>query len=370
MFIFRLALVSWLTGATAFASDTPLHTNQPAYENPFDLAAGGASITRATQDGIVFANPSLPAFGAGVLRSIYMRFGLHANREAFDLGRKIRSGDAKVDAAFLAKALKTPYHGGLDASAGFITSRVTLGVFASTRLDIQGRQFGTTGMPELRSRSHAHGGAAVGASYAWRDTLAFGVAVKPMQVAEANENIGLDSLTGGGTESGESGTGSAPNLTDRLQSALKRGFGVSTDVGVTLQKRTQALDVRWGVVLRDIGDTRFTGTLAPWKQTLGTGVGVTLHTADSALHCAVDGRDVLAAYGEHWTRRIFAGCRAITARWFGLAAGIHHGYPSFGGILNLYVVRLEAGTYSREMGAQVGTNPRRIYFIALGSEIP
>lgn len=359
----------WVFGQpNAFAdSPPPLHTNQPAYENPFDLAAGSASITRATQDGVVFANPSLPAFGAGFLRSLYMRTGLHANRDAYDLAQRVRKGAAKVDSAFLAEAIKSPYHAGLDLSAGFLTSKIAMGVFASTRIDIQGRQFGTTGMPELRSRSHAHGGAAVSGSYAWLDTFAFGLAVKPMQVAEANENIGLDALL---SAEGSGETPPSDGLQTRLGGVLKRGYGISTDAGLTFQKRSKHLDVRVGLVGRDLGNTRFTGNLDDWRQTLSAGVGVTLHTDASALHCAADLRDFLVAYGEHWTRRTFAGCRAIAARWIGVAAGIHHGYPSFGGIVNLYVMRLEAGTYSREMGTQVGSNPRRIFFVALGSEIP
>jgi hypothetical protein len=193
-----------------------------------------------------------------------------------------------------------------------------------------------------------------------------------MQVAEANENIGLDTLLsqGTGAASGDAESSQEEDLPTRLQGALKRGYGISTDVGITLQKRTKTFDVRLGLVGRDLGNTRFTGNVAAWKQTFGVGVGLTLHTADSALHCAVDLRDVLVAYGEHWTRRAFTGCRALMARWFGVAAGVHHGYPSFGGILNLYIMRLEAGTYSREMGTQVGSNPRRVYFLALGSEIP
>jgi hypothetical protein len=196
-------------------------------------------------------------------------------------------------------------------------------------------------------------------------------------VAEANENVGLDTLLSGSDASTSSPatatSGSSSDglpMEERLKSALVRGTGISTDFGLTLQKRSKSLDVRLGVVARDLGDTRFTGGIPPWRQTLGAGLGLTLHTRDSALHCAADFRDALGAYAEHWTRRVFAGCRAIWARYFGLAAGLHHGYPSGGIVLNLYVVRLEAGTYTREMGRQVGSNPRNVYFVALGSEIP
>ena len=41
-------------------------TNLPAYVHPFDLAGGGSIMTRATRDGILFANPAeLPVAGIG-----------------------------------------------------------------------------------------------------------------------------------------------------------------------------------------------------------------------------------------------------------------------------------------------------------------
>ena len=54
----------------------------------------------------------------------------------------------------------------------------------------------------------------------------------------------------------------------------------------------------------------------------------------------------------------------------GLGAGYYQGWPSFGVVLNLTVMRLEAGSYTREFGAEAGTRGRRVYFIATGFEMP
>ena len=79
----------------------PLRKSSPLYENPFDLSAGGASLTRATQEGMFFSNPSLPALGKGLLRWIYGRTAVHFGADAVDLARssyqKKKAGTLKVD---------------------------------------------------------------------------------------------------------------------------------------------------------------------------------------------------------------------------------------------------------------------------------
>jgi hypothetical protein len=349
-----------LQAYVANAEVLPLRTNEPLYQNPFDLAGGGASLTRATQDAVIFSNPSLSAFGAGFLRSIYFRNALHSNQETISIARKIQSGKIELNASFLESALRSPYHLGIDISAGFISSKLNIGFLSSSRVDIQGRKFGTTGSPELRSRSYSLAALAVGGSLQWNDVLAIGYALKPVYLGEASENIGLDTLL-----SSEGGT-----LQDRLKSTLKRGYGLSTALAATLQKRTQWLDVRLALVGNDLGNTRFTGGPTPWKQTYNGGVGIALHTRDSVLHCAADYRDFLGSYKEPWPKKVYAGCKAVSARYVGVAAGIYQGNPTFGGLLNLYFFRLEAGTYTREMGKTVGVNTRRLFFVAIGSEIP
>jgi hypothetical protein len=344
----------------SFAEIPPLRTNEPLYQNPFDLAGGGASMTRATQDAVIFSNPSLAAFGAGFLRSIYFRNALHTNQETAQIAQKVRSGQVGINADFLEKAIQTPYHLGLDISAGFITSKLNIGFLSSSRVDIQGRKFGTTGMPELRIRSYSLASLPIGGSTVFRDTIAFGFSLKPVYLAEVAENLGLDTILSAGTQS----------LNETVKSKLKRGYGVSSDGAVTLQKRTQFLDVRLAFVASDIGGTTFVGGPAPWKPTLGTGLGVSLHDRDTVLHCAADLRDLEENYKEHWSKRFYSGCKAVSARQIGIAAGLYQGSLTFGGLVNLFIFRLEAGTYTREMGTAVGSNTRRLFFVAIGSEIP
>jgi hypothetical protein len=362
---FWLALVFACWTSVAFAvtdEPVPMRTNEPIYQNPFDIASGGANLTRATQDGVMFANPSLTAFGPGVFRWFFLRTGLHLGADSVELAYGIAKSKGQVadPAALIQKVIKTPIYAGFDFSLGALTRYGGIGAFISTRVDLAGRQYGSMGFPEIRARGYGYGGAVLTNSGFVGDWLALGYGLRYQGNAELYKTIGLvDMMSGSG----------ASALGGELRNAVKYGYGAGLDLGATTQYRTKNFDFRWATTVNDVGQTKFTGNLAPWKQTVSTGVGVIYHTRSSALHCAVDVRDLEAAYGEHWTRRSYAGCKALLSKRVGVGAGLYQGWMSYGVVLSALFIRLEAGTYTKEMGSQVGTDPRRVYFVALGSEI-
>jgi hypothetical protein len=342
-----------------------LRKSAPLYENPFDLSAGGASLTRATQEGVFFSNPSLPALGRGVLRWIYGRSAIHFGADAIDLARssyqKKKAVTLKVDSSFIENILKTPIHIGNDISLGFITAYGGIGIFQTLRADIEGRQYGSVGLPEVRTKAEGAAGLVASASMPVGDTLALGASVKPSYSGETFESIVLSDFSSGGSKQ---------MLTD-IKKNTKYGFGVSVSLGATAQFRSQSFDLRLASTVDDVGQTKFSvADVPPWKQTINVGIGIVPHTRSNALHCAYDLRDIRAAYGEHWTRRSRAGCKALFNSRLGLAAGYYQGWPSYGIVLNLTVMRLEAGSYTREFGAEAGTRGRRVYFVATGFEMP
>lgn len=335
------------------------------YENPFDLSAGGASLTRSTQEGVLFSNPSLPALGPGVLRWIYSRTSIHFGADAIDLAKdsyeKKKAGNLKVDSELIENVLKTPIHIGNDLNLGFITAFSGIGIFQCSRTDIQGRQYGSVGLPEIRTRAEAAAGLATFAAMPVGETVALGVSLKPLYAAESFENISLSDFSGSGTR----------QLLSDLKNNTQYGLGVSTGFGATVQFRSVNFDLRFAATIDDVGQTKFNNPdVEPWKQITNLGVGLIPHTRSNAVHCAFDLRDIEAKYGEHWTRRSRAGCKVLFRSRIGVGAGYYQGWPSYGVVLNLMFLRLEAGSYTREFGREAGTNGRRVYFLATGFEMP
>jgi len=358
------ASVFTLFSPAVLNADT-LRKSAPLYENPFDLSAGGASLTRATQEGVFFSNPSLPALGRGVLRWIYGRTAVHFGADAIDLARtsfqKKKAGTLKVDSSFIESLLKTPIHIGNDVSLGFISAYGGFGIFQTLRADIEGRQYGSVGLPEVRTKAEAAAGLVASGSIPVGDTLALGASIKPSYAAETFESIALSDFSSGGSK----------QMLADLKTNTKYGYGVSVSLGATAQFRSQNFDLRLASTVDDVGQTKFSvAEVPPWKQTINLGIGIVPHTRKNALHCAYDLRDVKAAYGEHWTRRSRAGCKALFNSRVGIAAGYYQGWPSYGIVLNLTVMRLEAGSYTREFGTEAGTQGRRVYFVATGFEMP
>jgi hypothetical protein len=356
-----LACLCAIVAGKAFGTDVvPLHTHEPIYQNPFDTAAGGASLTRATQDGALYANPSLSALGRGFFRWFFMRTAFHLGKDTVDFGYKTyKAGmDNFNPAELVSKALTTPYFLGMDFTMGSLTRYGGLGVYSSLRTDIAGRQFGSVGMPEVRLRALGYAGIASSGAADFGDYLSVGFAYRYQATGESNEVVSLLDVA--------ANSGAA---LQNLQNNLQYGYGQAVDLGATFQVRSRRVDLRVAGTVNDVGDTKFSGNVTPWKQTYNAGVGVTFHTRASALHCAMDRRDLTAEYEEHWTRRTYAGCKFLLNQRVGVAYGLYQGWPSYGFVLSAFFLRLEGGMYTKEMGSQAGTDPRRIYFLALGGEV-
>ena len=335
----------------------PLKTNEPIYQNPFDLASGGASLTRTTQDGAALVNPSLPAFGRGLLRWIYLRQSIHVGADAVDLAKSAAQQKGLPNNFSAADALKTPIHFGLDISTGVLTSRIGVGAFSATRFDIEGSQFGRSGMPEIKASVVSMNGGVVSSSWAFSNIFALGVSAKYLKLGWLDETFGLGDLTAGG------------NLLSDIKNRVIYGSGLAYDVGTTTQWQNRFFDARFAFVVSDLFTTKFKGNVPSWPQSYHAGVGTTWHTSTSAVHCSADLRDLTTVYGEHWTKRFYTGCKVLFSGLIGVGGGFYQGWPTAGVVLNLWLMRLEAGTYTRELSRSVGLRGRRVYFVTFGFEI-
>lgn len=307
----------------------------------------------------MFVNPSLPAFGYGLHRWAFLRTQLHLDTVTAETAAKSlldQNSENPVTPEIVQKALTNPVHVGHDTALGYVNRYFGIAGFSNVRADVAVRQFGDSGAPQVRLRAYGIGGGGVSASYALGQFFALGATSKYVEVAQATENISVGDIQ------------NPDALSQRVQSALKRGNGVSSDAGATLQLRSRFFDMRIAGTVHDIGDTQLGNDLDPFLQTVGAGVGFTVHGRENSLHCAADLRDVLEVYGEHWTFRSYAGCKATYHKVVSLGAGLSQGYPTAGMVLNIPFSRLEAGMYTREVGSQAGIEGRTVYFFALGTE--
>ncbi|KAB8027379.1 hypothetical protein [Fluviispira multicolorata] len=361
--IILFILINYLFIVEMKALDTSsLKKSAPIYQNPFDLASGGASMTRATQEGVLFSNPSLPAFGEGIFRWTFLRSTVSIGADTISFAKDAVTAAGNFNATqlqnLLTDVVKKPVHFGLDNAAGVITSNFGMAGFAVAKIDVEGREFGTLGLPEIHLRNNGFAGIATSMSTQFADILAIGVGPKYIYNAEINTDLGVNDIL------------NVSQAQDKVLNSIKRGSGISTDIGVTLQKRSKYFDVRLAGVVSDLGNTTFTGGVPPWLQTYNAGMGFALHDETNALHCAIDYRDITDVYGEDLPKKVYMGCKLLITRIFGVGFGYLQGWPSYGVVLNLFLMRIEAGSYTKDAGNyQAGILGRQVYFVSLGFEL-
>jgi hypothetical protein len=395
-----LIFMALLLPGPAFARKT----NQSVYQDPFDLGAGGASLTRASKDGRVFANPALLPYGGkfhywggSSISILTNKESVDTARELFNQARDGSEGDSAEEgdgsgegeegggqnqaAELMDKALENPIRVGWGTSLAWITRYFGLSVFSRLEMDLRAREFGETGFPEAHFQAESYHGVLLGTAMRtpWR-WLSFGGAAKMVYGSEPDLRVQL-------TDTESISQMSDPSLLQDL-STHKRGVGM--DFGMLMFFQGQHMDYSLAAKVDDLGDTKFTGgtsgdaaetdengeavvsptqnnTLESFKQVVSAGTAVTLHTGADALHLALDYRDITNAYGEKLFKKVYAGAKVLLRTYVGLSAGYYQGYPTYGAEIDLILIRLAGTYYTRELGDSPGVDPRRIYMFTLSA---
>lgn len=345
-------------------------STQPVYEEPFDLAAGGAGLTRASQEGILFTNPAQLPFGGKFFRWFGSQFAVNTARESIDFAKTAIGGGGGDSAEEGAQSSdqageildhlmkkKTPIHFGVSTATSFITSHFGIGAFARLEPDIYGQQFGSAGVPSVVVSAEAYAGAVGSVATTITRWLSLGITAKYLYVAEPDLELALTD---------EQRITELTTDPSALQDAASFGSGVGTDLGMLMFFQGRHVDYRLALKVDDVGDTQFTGTQPAFKQTIHVGTGLTLHGTTNALHLSLDYRDVTNVYEEKPFKRIHAGAKLLLFNYLGLAAGYYQGIPSVGVRLNLYLMQLGATAYGREMGTTTESRQRNLYVAYFG----
>ncbi len=341
-----LIVVNFIGSQTAFARKT----NEPVYVDPFDLAAGGANLTRATQEGVMFANPALMPWGKKVYRySGFMpaAWSTSGSTKLAQTDFGSMTSDELVDTVF-----SNPIHMGASTAASVILSTWGLALVTVADFDIEGKATGSdTGNPSIDIDAGVYGVGAMSFAEALSKWFSIGLTTKYIIKTEPYLNIpvtdrqGIEELAADPTEFIKSNS---------------PGSGSGFDLGTLFFAQGKSVDYRLAFKVDDIGDTNFSGEQEPFKQTMHVGQAITFHSDNHALHCAVDYRDIGNAYDDKLFKKVFAGVKGILDQHFAVAVGLYNGIPSYGLRLDLWAIKMGITRYSREMTNVIGEKRRDI----------
>ncbi len=354
-----LSCAWWFALSVCFARGSA-----PVYEDPFDMASGGASLTRASQAGMMFSNPALIPYGPGFHRWVGNETTLLVGKDSVDFARALQKGTSSSSdsgqsstAKFIDQVMKTPLHAGVLNNFSYINRLFGFSTFNRGEFDIAAKKFGDTGLPAIRFRAESYQGVGVSAAtFLPTQTISFGVTGKYLYAGEPDLTIELTDQEK--IKSLQSSSG--------LKSLIGMNRGLGYDAGLLFFSQGMNADYRLALKIDDIGGTKLTGdaNLKEFKQSYSVGLGYTLHNAVDAIHFSVDYRDIQKVYQEELFKRVRVGTKILIRRHIGFGLGYYDGWPSYGLELDAWIIRLTAAYYTRELGAKPGIDPRPVY--ALG----
>ncbi len=367
-----MAWWSWLlVFSFAFASEALAQkTNEPIYEDPFDIGAGGASLTRASKEGIVLANPALLGLGGAHLRWLGETTTLLANKESVSTAEGLiknakgnngaGSNANQQQASTLEQdVFKNPVHVGWGEALGFVSSAVGITAFSRFEPDIRAQQYGPTGLPDIEFRSESYQGAAVGIPiYTPARWLTLGITGKYIYANEQDVVVDV-------TDQAAIQSFASPQFVQSLKDQ-NQGFGY--DAGSVMFFQGSNVDLTAAGKVDDIGDTKLSGPAAEpksFKQVISAGLGLTFHDSADAIHFAADYRDIANVYHQDMFKRVYAGTKILIRTYLGLSAGFYNGAPSMGAEVDLIFIRLAVTSYTRELGDHPGVDPRHVLMASL-----
>lgn len=335
------------------ASSGTALANQGIYEEPFDLAAGGAGLTWPSADALLYTNPAAMPIGDGYLRWVGTQFSLYSARESVALVQELRDSVGSPDAADIAsKVLTTPIYAGLATTGSYIYKNMGFSTLYRGEVDLEGRKIGANGLPEFTLRAKVINAYFVGFSLRPLSWLSLGIAAKYFSsYLEIDKTYSI--------------TAAQQMVEDFADpSALEPGQGYGADAGVLLFFQGQNFDTRVALKANDIGGTKISGANnADLLAQYHAGLGFTIHGDVEAWHFAVDYRDITNVRNDPLFKRVFAGTKVMFRNHFGLAAGLYQGRPSYGLRFDAFLFQLGATAFTRELGDYPGENLRNTYLI-------
>ncbi|WP_141731776.1 hypothetical protein [Oligoflexus tunisiensis] len=334
---------------------TAKSSNELPYTEPFDLAAGGTTLTRASQEGIVFANPALLPLGGAWIRWMGFQAGIMLDR---DLAQSAQGGSISTtaggDGDIVEQLFSRSLHLGQTATLSFLNQNFAVSVFDRVEVDIAGDRFGDSGMPSVNFGVEAYGG--VLTSYALRPVRWFslGMTAKHLYASEPELKIPITDQ--------EKIRQLTENTAD-LKNEIAMNQGTGADVGMLFLMQGHHLDLSMGLKVEDVGGTRFTGDQAAFPQTYNVGFGLALHGSKEVLHLSLDYRDITNAYEEKTFKKVYLGARFMLRNMFGIACGLYQGIPTAGIRLDLFLFKLGITAYGRELGTYPGDRQRNMVMV-------
>lgn len=342
-------------------------TLEPLYEDPFDVGAGGTTLTWAKQEGVLINNPALLPYGGKIFHWLGVKNTLTAGKDSLSNAKELansrgKSSSAASDSeALVSRLFEKPLHLGLSSATSLITNHGGVAVFAAVEPDLRAWKKGDpefgSGTPNILVRHEAYAGAyaALASRTFWR-FLSLGVSAKYLFASEFLEVVEL---------SDASKIKEVQKQADDLKANLEPGISLGADAGFLFFFQGNSLDLRLAGTVVNATHSPLKGPQKAFPRSINAGLGLTLHSDLDALHFALDYRDYENVYALPAYKHLYAGVRLLLRTYIGFSAGLYQGSPSYGLEIDLVFARLAAAMYTRQYALSPDLDSRQIYLLSI-----
>ncbi len=349
-----------LTAASSALADEPRsHTASDLYRSAYFLGRGDTGIATADEEDAIFYNPAGIAYGKGIYKKTVLAAPtVEISQSTRDLIREISAQDADMIDTVVEQKGK-PNHLGAGTFTGLILRRAALGVFARTNVDLLAYNDPEGGgLESVKASANETAGLAFTlADGFFGNRLLFGVTAKFLQRGRGELAASTADIE------------TAKEQFSDTSNFLATGTGGGADIGLMYRSEGR-ISPAFGITVNDVGNSAITPEEDTQldldvKQTVNLGTSIETGTKFSRLKLLFDYRDALGSVEKNTRKKIHLGSELSVLDAVGVTGGLNQGYPSFGMYTDLYLVRLDLGMYTEEVGSRVGTRPDSRYFFKL-----
>jgi hypothetical protein len=351
------ALAAALLSPRAFADGMVYEPT--LYRSAYYLGRGDTGISVAEEENAIFYNPAGLALGKGIYKkTVLVSPQLELSEATRDLARRL--GAENADAVeTVQQNIGKPNHFGSQNFTGLILRRAALGAFFSNNVNLLAYKSADYGGMEVVQASADQN---VGATFSLADSffsknLFMGITAK--YLARGRGEMTVISVEADKVSESLSDTGNFLGI----------GEGAGADFGLMWQGGGRS-NPAFGMTIKDIGTTAITPQEETdldldLKQTVNFGFSMEPGTKFSKLRLLADYHDALGAVIKNPYKRLHLGGELTVLNMVGITGGLNQGYPTAGFYFDLYVLRMDFGYYTQELGERVGTRPDTRYFFRL-----
>ena len=329
------------------------------YRSAYFLGRGDTGIAVVDNHEAIHYNPAGLAKGKGIYKeTVLVSPMVELSSATKDLIRKFTLENA-TGADTLADEIGKNQHIGFYQTTAVVFRRAALGVTVSNQTNL---------LPYLSAEQMSLPvvSASAAANQVLHFSLAeefftkglyFGTTVKYWQRSVANLSIPL---------------AEASDVASQLEgdNVLNTGTGTGADLGMMYQTQSKRAPFSLGVQVQNVGGVAMTGATPQDKvpdlhQVVNVGAAIEPGTRLSRFKLLLDVRDLGSKTEDNTLKKIHIGAEIAIGSLTGVTGGFHHGYPSVGTYLNLYVLRFDLGMYTEEVGDRIGERPDSRFFLRI-----